>query len=161
MDISFKEWLYRKYDDSDIMPLPWDLSVSYMPIDSTRKKLDIMRTEFNAVVNCIDITINAINTFEKDTCFFGTVKYSVQHPDFGPEPRIFCGSASFLRAQYPKGWAFAQICESLATTRAFAKEFPQFGQGLNKEDLLPDMKAPVTPGSDRMNKTLKTIGNPK
>jgi hypothetical protein len=57
--------------------------------------------------------------------------------------KTFCGAASLLTGQYDGGWSFAQIAESLATTRAFNKEYPQFGSLLNKElDGIKNMKRP-------------------
>lgn len=156
------EWLNSEPLPEDIMPLPWDLSVSYIPIEVVRRKIEIMETQFGAIVTQTDVNVSAINTQtkEKDTCFMATVKFVIEHEEFKGSKTIV-GAASFLAGQYSGGWAFAQIAEALASTRAFSKQWKQFGKGLNdKEDAVKNMKAPANgtakETSSNVKDTLKT-----
>lgn len=142
--ITFKQWLKTPPLPEELSPLPWDMNINYLPVDVVRKKFDLMEEVFGAVVEQVDISAGAINCIDtKDTCFWACVKFIVYHEDFRGGQKSFCGTASFLKGQYASGWAFTQIAESLATTRAFSKEFEQFGKGLNKEiESIENLKSP-------------------
>ena len=162
MDCTLIEWLNADPLSEDIFPLPWDMNVSYMPIEVVRKKIEVMENQFGATVTQTDVFVSAINTFQKDTCFMATVKFEICHKEFNDGVKYIVGAASFLAGQYSGGWSFAQIAESLATTRAFSKHWKQFGKGLNdKEDSMKNMKAPVgavTFGtSDKIKGALKNL----
>lgn len=154
------EWLHSQPLPEDTMPLPWDLSVSYIPIEVVRAKFEIMRKQFGAIITQTDVTVNAIATYEKDTCFWATVSFTIKHKEFDGGMMMLCGTGSFLAGQYKGGWAFAQIAESLATTRAFSKEWEQFGKGLNtKEDEVKSLTAPSAKKNNfKMDNTLKSLG---
>lgn len=137
------EWLNAPCLSEDLLSLPWDSEKLYMPIKTTREKFRIMENQFGAVVEQIDLSVFAINTYLKDTLFTATVKFIVYHEDFKRGQKTFCGTASFYISQYDGGWSFAQIAESIATTRAFSKDFAQFGKGLNEElETLKDLRSP-------------------
>lgn len=155
--ISFIEWLNTPCLPEDLLPLPWDLNISYLPIENVRIKFSIMEEVFGATVEQIDVSANAINT-EKDTLIWSCVKFIVYHPDFINGRKMFVGTASFLKGQYGQGWAYSQIGESLATVRAFSKEFAQFGKDLNKDiDSIKNLKSPKGSSKDSVSKTMQTV----
>lgn len=154
------EWLHSQPLPEDIMPLPWDLSVSYIPIDVVRNKLRIMEEKFGVIITQTDVTTSAINTWDKDICFMATVKFTLKHKDFSGGVKRICGAASFFAGQYKGGWAFSQIAESLATTRAFSKEWEQFGKGLNvREDAVASLSAPKMKESTKVKDSVKAAAN--
>lgn len=158
--ITFKQWLKSSPLPEQLTPLPWDMNVNYLPIDEVRKKFDLMEEVFGAVVEQVDVSAGAINCIDtKDTAFWACVKFIVYHDDFKGGQKTFCGTASFLKGQYASGWAFTQIAESLATTRAFSKEFEQFGKGLNKEiESIENLKSPKGKEvKDSIKNTLKGL----
>lgn len=128
------EWLNSPCLPEDLLPLPWDSSKLYMPIEVVRKKHDIMRTEFNAIIEQVDLSFNVVPLLDKnkDTVMWAYTKHIVKHSEFDGGQTIVLGVASILMGGY-KGWSFAQICESLATTRGFSKEWAQFGRDINKD----------------------------
>ena len=158
--ITFKQWLKSTPLPEEQSPLPWDLTINYLPIHVVRQKFDIMEEVFGAVVEQVDVTAGAINCMDtKDTCFWACVKFIVYHDDFKGGKKTFCGTASFLRGQYQLGWAYTQIAESLATTRAFSKEYEQFGKGLNKEiESIENLKSPKDKKQpDAIKNTIKSL----
>lgn len=172
IDISLSEWLNLKWSPEDISILPWTLSyanpVEYMPIPVVRQKIEFMRKHFNVRIIQTDLVIGAEVKPGKEADLFvwATVKYKLQHQYFGTEGYEICGTASLFSGQYNGSWSLAQITESLATTRAFSKEWPQFGKGLNEvEDPMKDMSAPVDKSastnrpSSAMKSLVKTVKN--
>lgn len=158
--LTLKEWLKTPALPEELSPLPLDKTKNYLPIDEVRKKFELMQDVFGAVVEQVDVSAGAINCIDtKDTAFWACVKFIVHHDDFKGGKKIFCGTASFLKGQYASGWAFTQIAESLATTRAFSKEFEQFGKGLNKEiESIENLKSPKGKEvKDPIKNTLKDI----
>lgn len=151
-------WLNAPCLPEDLLPLPWDLNISYLPIEKVRLKFSIMEEVFGATVEQVDVSTNAINTFDKDTLIWSCVKFIVYHPDFLNGRKMFVGTASFLKGQYGQGWAYSQIGESLATVRAFSKEYAQFGKDLNKDiDSIKDLKSPKGSKENSVSKTMQTV----
>jgi len=160
MQCTLLEWLNSEWLAEDVTPLPWNLSVDYMPIPVVRAKIEFMEQMFGCVVEQTDVQVGAIQTPGKDAdvAFWATVKFSLYHSEFPNGVKHICGTASIYAGQYSGTWALAQVCESLATTRAFAKHWKQFGKGLNdKDDPMKDMKAPAKKTNDKISQTLKNI----
>lgn len=166
IDISLLEWLNLKWSPDDISILPWTLSyanpVEYMPIPTVRQKIEFMRKHFNVKVTQTEVNIGAETKpgKEPDLFVWATVKYKLEHADFLGGIYEPCGTASLFAGQYNGSWSLAQIAESLATTRAFSKDWPQFGKGLNEtEDPMKDMSAPTSPSAsaDRASSAMKNI----
>lgn len=141
--ITLMEWLNSPCFQEDLRPLPWDGTIFYMPIDVVRNKIDIMEEVFGATVDQIDVSVSAINTFDKDTCFWGAVKFIIYHSDFRNGEKIICGTASFLKSQYTGSWSFSQISEALSISRCFGKQWKQFGRDINKDpDTVKEFNSP-------------------
>lgn len=149
IDISLLEWLNLKWSPDDISILPWTLAyenpVEYMPIPTVRQKIEFMRKHFKVKVTQTEVNIGTETKpgKEPDLFVWATVKYKLEHSDFDGGVYELCGTASLFAGQYKGSWSLAQIAESLATTRAFSKDWPQFGKGLNEtEDPMKDMSSP-------------------
>jgi hypothetical protein len=145
MNCTLLEWLNSDPLAEDIMPLTIVSGIDYIPVPVVRSKMDIMENHFGVEIIQNDLQVSAVSTpagRDADVIFWGTVKFTLKHPEFKGGVKRICGTASFYVGQY-SGWSFAQTAESLAIAKAFSKHFKQFGKGLNdKEDPIKDMKAP-------------------
>jgi hypothetical protein len=152
------EWLNADPLPEDLSPLSFNLSVDYMPIGTTRSKMDIMENKFGAEITQTDIQFSAVLTHEKDTLCTAIVKFTIKHPDFKGGVKRIVGIASFLAGQYKGSWSWGQIAESLATVKAFSKNWNQFGKKLNvEEDHVKSFTAVMKPANNRIAATVKTV----
>lgn len=156
------DWLNTDLFPDDIAQLSFNAKAEYLPIPTVRKKMDIMESVYGADITQTDVSIFAINTppgKEADVIFTATVKFIIKHPEFKGGVKRICGTASFYIGQY-SGWSFAQIAESLATVRAFSKQWKQFGRGLNEEeDPVKNFKTKDKKTDDKVGNTMKGILN--
>ena len=160
--ITLKQWLNAPCLPEDFLPLPWDNNIYYLPVDVARRKFKIMDEAFGATVDQTDVIPGVHNTLDKETIIWASVSFKIYHESFNGGVKVLCGVASFLKGQYSnngKGWAFMQIAESLATTRAFSKEYAQFGKDINKDfDSIENFKSPKDSSKkDTANNTAKSI----
>jgi hypothetical protein len=152
------EWLKSSPLPEDLSPLPFNLTIDYMPSPVTRNKMDIMETQFDADITQTDVSFSAVITHEKDTLCTGIVKFTIKHPDFKGGVKRIVGVASFYAGQYKGSWSLAQIAESLATVKAFSKNWEQFGKGLNKEeDHMKSFTSILRPNNTKMDNTVKSL----
>lgn len=136
------EWLNTPCGNEDKEELSFKKGIFYIDADIVREKMDKMENHFGATIKQLFLKVDAIPTYNKDTCFWAVVKYSVQHPSLPGGIVTLWGTASFFMGQYAGTWALAQVAETLACSKAFSKKWPQFGKDLNKEKVMADIKAP-------------------
>jgi len=161
---TFEEWLYSKYLDEELSSFDWNPSIRYMPIESVRKKIEFMRTQWKIKVNYYDVCISSIITPDKDVFWTGTIRAEIILPDAsGAGPGILYaslnGAATFSYGQYAGKFTYGQIAKSLAIVNAFSSEYPQFGKGINKEDDYASLSqyTPIGSGNNLKN-ALKNFG---
>lgn len=154
------QWLNQSPLPEDFYPLSFSPDVMYMPIEVVRRKFDEMKSVFGATVEQTDVQTNAINTFNKDTLIWSSVKFKVYHKDFLNGVLNLSGTASFYIGQYSGSWSYAQISEALATVRAFSKEFKQFGRDSEKSiEGIGNLKSPtIAKKNDSVKNTMDKIG---
>lgn len=153
--LTLLQWLDLPCPDEDLDFLSWKSEIKYHSIDRTRAKMEYMKKTYNVIIRQTDFQFSCDPTYLKDNLITGIVKFTLEHKDFPGGAHSIIGMASFLMGQYNGGWSFAQIADSLATVKAFSKEFRHFGKGLNTEDTMKDMTAPKIQKPDNMGNTLK------
>lgn len=150
------EWLNIPCGDEK-EELSFKKGIFYIDADIVREKMDTMENVFGATIKQLFLKVDAIPTYNKDTCFWAVVKYSIQHPSLPGGIVTIWGTASFFMGQYDGTWALAQVAETLATGKAFSKKWPQFGKDLNKEKVMKDFKAPAGKLKDKLSNTAKKL----
>lgn len=154
---SLLEWLNASLLDDEKSQFSFKNGIFYLDADLIREKMDIMENHFGAVIQQTSLKVDAIATYNKDTCFWAVVSFDITHELLPGGKVTLWGTASFLMGQYNDTWSYAQIAETLASAKAFSKKWRQFGKDLNKENVLEDMKSPNGQSSSKKLEGSKSL----